>query len=80
MAEDTPPTWKYRRRSGSGSSPTADDLLVISDPRSRKVHNIERQPTVTVHFNSDLAGGDVVVIAGGPRSPTARRLVANALA
>jgi PPOX class probable F420-dependent enzyme len=44
--------------------PDGDDLLVFSDPRSRKVHNIEQRPIVTLHFNSDPAGGDVVVIVG----------------
>ena len=44
--------------------PDGDDLLVFSDPRSRKVHNIERRPTVTLHFNSDPRGGDVVVFVG----------------
>jgi PPOX class probable F420-dependent enzyme len=41
-----------------------DDLLVFSAPSSRKVHNIELRPKVTLHFNSDRDGGDVVVITG----------------
>lgn len=41
-----------------------DDLVVFTAPGSRKVHNIERRPTVTLHFNSDSAGGDVVIITG----------------
>ena len=39
-----------------------DDLVVFTDPYTRKVHNIEQRPTVSVHFNSDSAGGNVVVI------------------
>jgi PPOX class probable F420-dependent enzyme len=39
-----------------------DDLVVFTDPHTRKVHNIEQRPTVSVHFNSDSSGGDVVVI------------------
>lgn len=41
-----------------------DDLVVFSDPRSRKVHNIEQRPAVALHFNSDPEGGDVVIVAG----------------
>jgi PPOX class probable F420-dependent enzyme len=44
--------------------PDGDDLLVFSDPTARKVHNIEQRPKVTLHFNSDPHGGDIVVIAG----------------
>ncbi|MGH3481457.1 MAG: TIGR03667 family PPOX class F420-dependent oxidoreductase [Nocardioidaceae bacterium] len=39
-----------------------DDLVVFTDPHTRKVHNIEQRSTVSVHFNSDFSGGDVVVI------------------
>ena len=44
--------------------PDGDDLLVFSEPGSRKVHNVEQRPIVTLHFNSDPDGGDVVVIIG----------------
>jgi PPOX class probable F420-dependent enzyme len=44
--------------------PDGDDLVVFSSPHARKVHNIEQRPTVTLHFNSDPDGGDVVVITG----------------
>lgn len=44
--------------------PDGDNLVVFSAPGSRKVHNIERRPAVALHFNSDPAGGDVVVITG----------------
>jgi len=38
------------------------DLVVFSEPDSRKVTNIARQPRVTLHFNSDPDGVDVVVV------------------
>jgi PPOX class probable F420-dependent enzyme len=44
--------------------PDGDDIVVFSTPGARKVHNITQRPTVTLHFNSDLEGGDVVVITG----------------
>jgi PPOX class probable F420-dependent enzyme len=44
--------------------PDGDDLVVFSTPQARKVRNIEQRPTVTLHFNSDPDGGDVVVITG----------------
>ncbi len=44
--------------------PDGDDVLVFSEPTSRKVHNLERRPIATLHFNSDPQGGDVVVIVG----------------
>lgn len=44
-----------------------DDFVVFSEPTSHKVHNIARRPVVTLHFNSDPGGGDVVVITGEAR-------------
>ncbi|MDQ3886853.1 MAG: TIGR03667 family PPOX class F420-dependent oxidoreductase [Actinomycetota bacterium] len=44
--------------------PDGDDIIVFTAPGSRKVHNIERRPTVTLHFNSDPAGGNVVILTG----------------
>lgn len=41
-----------------------DDLLVFSTPDAKKVGNIGKRPRVTLHFNSDPHGGDIVVIAG----------------
>jgi PPOX class probable F420-dependent enzyme len=38
------------------------DLVLFSEPAARKVANIERQPLVTMHFNSDPDGHDVVVV------------------
>lgn len=41
-----------------------DDLLVFSMPSAKKVHNIEQRPKVTLHFNSDPHGGDIVIVSG----------------
>jgi PPOX class probable F420-dependent enzyme len=43
--------------------PDGDTVVVFSEPQSRKVANISAQPRVTLHFNSDPAGQDIVVIA-----------------
>ena len=36
-----------------------DDIVVFSDPSTRRVHNITQRPLVSVHFNSTPDGGDV---------------------
>ena len=41
-----------------------DDLVVFAEPSSRKVHNIEQRPLVSLHFNSDAHGGDIVIVNG----------------
>ena len=38
-------------------------VFVFSEPPARKLANIARQSRVTLHFNSDLGGQDIVVIA-----------------
>lgn len=53
--------------------PDGDDLVVFSAPGARKVHNIEQRPEVTLHFNSDPDGGDVVVITGRAELARGRR-------
>lgn len=40
------------------------DIVLYTEPDARKVGNMARQPRVTLHFNSDPAGQDVVVITG----------------
>lgn len=41
----------------------SDGLFTIySEPSAAKIANIGRQPTVVLHFNSDQAGHDIVVI------------------
>ncbi len=44
--------------------PDGDDLVVFTAPESRKVQNVRQRPTVTLNFNSDPPGGDIVVIKG----------------
>ncbi|UDY36736.1 pyridoxamine 5'-phosphate oxidase family protein [Dermatobacter hominis] len=41
-----------------------DDIVIHSDPSSRRIGNIERQPEVSVHINSDRDGGDFYVLNG----------------
>jgi PPOX class probable F420-dependent enzyme len=38
--------------------------VLFSEPSSHKVRNIAHPRVVTLHFNSDPGGGDVVVITG----------------
>lgn len=44
--------------------PDGDDLIVFSEPSSRRVHNISARPKVALHFNSDATGGDIVIVNG----------------
>lgn len=41
-----------------------DDIVIYSEPSARKVHNIQQRPKVTLHFNSDPHGGDIVIVSG----------------
>ena len=41
-----------------------EDIVVFSEPKARRVHNIARRPVVSLHFNSDPFGGDVWVLTG----------------
>ncbi|MET0577415.1 MAG: pyridoxamine 5'-phosphate oxidase family protein, partial [Ilumatobacteraceae bacterium] len=41
-----------------------DDVVVFSQPSTRRVHNIAQRPVVSLHFNSDPHGGDVWIITG----------------
>ncbi|HEX5095597.1 MAG TPA: pyridoxamine 5'-phosphate oxidase family protein [Acidimicrobiia bacterium] len=44
--------------------PDGESLVVYAAPESHKVHNIGRRNHVSLHFNSDPNGTDVVVING----------------
>lgn len=44
-----------------------DTILIYSQPRALKVRHIEANPRVALHFNTDAAGEDVVVITGSAR-------------
>ncbi|ONI69145.1 PPOX class F420-dependent oxidoreductase [Kribbella sp. ALI-6-A] len=50
------------------------EVLVFSQAGKPKLHNIERQPRVAVHFNATFTGGDVGVLSGDavidPAGPT----------
>lgn len=41
-----------------------DDAVIFTTAGSVRVHNIEQRPLVSLNFNSDELGGDVLVIAG----------------
>ena len=41
-----------------------EDVLVVSRPKAGKVKQIAAQPHVALHFNSDEAGGEIVVLHG----------------
>ena len=44
-----------------------DEFLVYTQPRSWKVRNIRVNPQVSLHLNSDAAGGQVVTFEGSAR-------------
>ncbi len=50
------------------------EVLVFSQPAKAKLHNIEAQPRVALHFNATFTGGDVGVLSGSavvdPAGPT----------
>ncbi len=41
-----------------------ETALIYSQPNTPKLRNIERQPRVALHFDSDGQGGDIVVLTG----------------
>jgi len=41
-----------------------EDVLIFSRPKAGKVRQIASRPSVTLHFNSDFAGSEVVVLHG----------------
>jgi PPOX class probable F420-dependent enzyme len=44
--------------------PEGEDLVVFSQPGSKKIANIGRHPRVTLHFNCDADGYDLAVLTG----------------
>lgn len=44
-----------------------EDLLVLSQPKSAKVRQIAARPLVALHFNSDEAGNEVIVLQAQAR-------------
>ena len=39
-------------------------MIIFTTPGSRKVHNLQRRPLLSLHFNSDEHGGDFAIIDG----------------
>ncbi|MDD2696476.1 MAG: TIGR03667 family PPOX class F420-dependent oxidoreductase [Anaerolineales bacterium] len=39
-------------------------FLIFSEPRTQKLRNIAAHPRVALHFDSDGAGGDIIVFRG----------------
>ena len=44
-----------------------ESVLIYSKPGQAKLRNIERNPRVALHLDSDRRGGDVVVVTGEAR-------------
>ena len=40
------------------------DVLVYNQPRARRLRHIRERPRVSLHFDSDGRGGDVIVLTG----------------
>lgn len=43
------------------------EILIYSQPRTRKLANIERSPRVAIHLNSNAEGNDIVIVTGMAR-------------
>jgi PPOX class probable F420-dependent enzyme len=43
--------------------PDGDEIVVFSEPRARKIANLERSALASFHFNSDPDGQDIVVVS-----------------
>jgi PPOX class probable F420-dependent enzyme len=41
-----------------------EDVLLFSQPKAAKIRQIDARPHVALHFNSDEAGNEVVVLLG----------------
>jgi PPOX class probable F420-dependent enzyme len=57
-------------------------FLIYSQPDTPKLRNIARNPTVSLHFDGDGRGGDIMVFSGNARvdteAPPADRVAAYA--
>ncbi len=72
--EREPVIWLTTVDSAGGPQPRpvwfhwdGETLLVFSQPDAFKLRHIRRNPRVSVNFNSDESGGDVVVLPGEAR-------------
>jgi PPOX class probable F420-dependent enzyme len=43
---------------------TNDEVMIFSEPRQAKIHNLTRNPRVSLNFNSDNHGDNIAVITG----------------
>ena len=43
------------------------EILIYSEPDKPKLRNIEQNPRVSLHFDGDGQGGDIVIIRGQAR-------------
>lgn len=41
-----------------------ENILIYSQPSSHKLRNIRRNPNVSLNFNSDKDGGNIIVLTG----------------
>jgi PPOX class probable F420-dependent enzyme len=57
-----------------------ETFLIYSRPNKPKLRNIERSPIVTLNFDGDRRGGDIIVITGAaalaPQAPPADQVAA----
>jgi PPOX class probable F420-dependent enzyme len=40
------------------------DVLVYCQPKARRLRHVHERPHVSLHFNSDDGGGDIIVLTG----------------
>jgi PPOX class probable F420-dependent enzyme len=45
-----------------------ETVLIYSQPGKPKLHNIEQNPTVALHFNCDFAGHEITIFTGTARN------------
>ena len=55
---------RSRTRSGSSGNPISDSVLIYNATNAKRLEHIAVRPRVSLNFEADEHGGDVVVIAG----------------
>ncbi len=71
-ADGTPqpsPVWFLWDEEGEGT------VLIFSQPKTQKLRNITRNPTVALHLNGDRGGNDIVIVTGTARVVAAAPMV-----
>ena|SRR3972149_9369351 len=56
-----------------------DAILIYSQPATHKLKHIKQHPNVSLHFNTDREGGEVIVLTG-TASPEAEKRPAHEVA